>query len=488
MSYTRYSFQFAIFTVLLLRTCFGQASCLPLSGSDANHPNGLFLQLVPQKQYSGPRQNSSSTYIFQIGNATQILWDAAQGLHTVLPAAISDAVKAELSACLPKPVNQPTPPPQSVPYYNTPLISSPHILAITDFNGDRTPDAVVAVPGTNQLSVYIGNTDGTYKDPLTVTVGTASTRLASIGVADFNADRKVDVALVDSVNNAVYVLFGKGDGTFFGKSDGQYAPLTIPVGHSPAGIAMVDVNTDGRADIAVANSADNTVSVIRGNGDGTFVPASVFAVGKTPVSLISFDANNDGNMDLIVADSGSSDIASLYGLGNGGFQNAVFTKTPAPPTYLTSADFNNDGVRDIVALASDLNAVMLFTGGFQGKLTLTGTYLVPNLTTSFSVNDFDGDGNLDLLVPDTDSGSAILFLGRGDGTLFAPSVYGGGNGLTSVVSGDFNNDGKPTWWSPAPTRPPPRFPSSRERVLGSFRIPSISRFPDARTSRRGRLQ
>ena len=73
MSYTRYYFKLILFTLFLFRMCFGQASCLPLSGTDANHPNGLFLQLGPQKQYRGPRQNSSPTYITQIGGGALVL-------------------------------------------------------------------------------------------------------------------------------------------------------------------------------------------------------------------------------------------------------------------------------------------------------------------------------------------------------------------------------------------------------------------------------
>ncbi len=351
-------------------------------------------------------------------------------------------MKTEFSTCVPTPVNPPTPPPQSVPFYNTPLVTGSNLLAVGDFNRDGNVDAALVAPGSNQVTVYLGNSDGTFQAPVKTSVGNSSSSLTSIGVADFNNDKKFDIAVVDTANNAVYVLFGKGDGTFFGNSDGAFAPATIAVGHTPVALTITDVNADGNADLAVTNSADNTVSVVRGIGNGTFIPASVFAVGKNPVSVIALDINGDGNVDLVVADSGSNDIAELFGLGTGGFQNAVFTKTTASPTYLSSADFNNDGLPDLVALAEDSNAVMMFTGAYQGKLNLAGTFLVPNLSASFSVNDFDNDGNLDLLVPDTDSGSAVLLLGRGDGTLNAPSVSAAGNGLTSLATGDFNNDGK----------------------------------------------
>jgi uncharacterized protein (TIGR03437 family) len=439
MSYTSHFFKLLIFTLLLCQTCFGQANCFPLDGSDANHPNGLFLRLTPQKTYTGARQNTTPTYITQIGNGSQVILDATQGPTGVATQALVNALTSELATpdqggCLPKPVN-PMPLPQPVPYNRTPLILGSHIQVVADLNQDGLSDIAAVIPGTNQLAVYLGNSNGTFGTPTISTFGTASTKFTSIVIADFNNDKKADVAMVDTANNSVIVVFGRGDGSF-------YLPVTIPVGRAPVGIVVSDVNLDGNYDFAVTNSADNTVSVVRGNGDGTFVPPTVFPVGKNPVSIVGQDVNGDGIPDLLVADAGSSDIAELIGYGNGGFQNAIITKTPCPPTYLGSADFNNDGVPDVVALSQDLNAVMMFTGNFQGKLTLVGTFVAPNLSASFSVNDFDGDGNLDLLIPDTDSGSVVLLLGRGDGTLYAPSVYGSSNGLTSLATGDFNNDGK----------------------------------------------
>jgi uncharacterized protein (TIGR03437 family) len=438
MSYTRLFFKLVIFAIFLLQTCFAQTTCLPLYGSDAKHPNGLYVQLGPQKTYSGAKQNSTPTYIVGAGGGSLLLWDPKQGPAGFSGSQIASIVKSELTACVPTPANPTTTPPQSVPFTNTPLAISSNIVALSDFNRDGFADVVVVPAGGNQVTIYFGKLDGTFQDPVYIKPGNANTKLSAVAVADFNGDKKPDLAVLDAGNNLVYVLFGRGDGTFAG----NLPQISIPVGKSPSNLTVADINNDTFSDIVVTNSADNTVSVVRGNGDGTFIPASTFAVGKNPVAVMAQDINGDGLMDLIVADAGSSDIAELYGNGNGSFQTAIINKTPAPPTFLASADFNNDGKPDVVALSLDLNAVMMFLGGFQGKLTPAGAYLVPNLSASFAVNDYDGDGNLDLLIPDTDTGSPVLLLGRGDGTLNAPSVYGT-NGSTSIAAGDFNNDGKP---------------------------------------------
>ncbi len=401
------------------------------------HPNGLFVQLAPLKP---AKLNTSSTYILEASsyNLSLALWDSTQGPFGIAATTVQSTVQAGLASCVPPvpPGTSANPPSQAFRYTNTPLALAAHALAIADFNKDGIPDVAVMVPGSNQVSIYLGNSSGTFQNPITTTFGNAATRLSAIAVADFNKDGKIDVAVVDTANNAVYIAFNKGDGNLT-----LLPQTTLPVGHSPVSFAVADVNLDGNADLVVANSADGTVSVMRGNGDGTFIPAAAFAVGKYPVSVIVQDMNADGNPDLVVVDNGSSDIAVLFGYGNGGFQVAQFTKTSAPPTYLASADFNNDGIPDLVVLAGDANAVMMFTGGNQGKLTSTGSYLVPNLSASLSVADYNGDGALDLLIPDTDRGSPVLLLGRGDGTLIAPPVYSG-NGVTSLATGDFNHDGK----------------------------------------------
>src|SRR5207245_3543929 len=118
----------------------------------------------------------------------------------------------------------------------------------------------------------LGNGDGTFQAARSVYFGVNGARLWYIAVGDFNGDGKLDLAVTDNANNTVSVLLGNGDGTF-------QAAQTVPVGTNPALVAVGDFNGDGKPDLAVSNVVSNTVSVLLGNGDGTFLPALNFPVG-----------------------------------------------------------------------------------------------------------------------------------------------------------------------------------------------------------------
>ena len=129
----------------------------------------------------------------------------------------------------------------------------------------------------------------------------------AIVAADFNGDGKLDLAVTDATENAVFVLLGNGDGTF-------QPPITIPVGNAPDAIVAGDFNNDGKLDLATANSGDNTVTLLLGNGDGTFTQAadSPFAVGKIPVGIVAADFNGDGKLDLAVSNNLDGTVSVSY--------------------------------------------------------------------------------------------------------------------------------------------------------------------------------
>ena len=172
--------------------------------------------------------------------------------------------------------------------------------------------------------------------------------LWSIAVGDFNGDGKTDVVVANfgAVNlptNYVSVLLGNGDGTF-------QAAVNYGVGPNPTSVVVADFNGDGRADIATANSNFNAnsqgngnVSVLLGNGDGTFQQAMNYEAGSAPYSLSVGDFDGDGNADLVVTNIASNNLSVLLGNGDGTFRVALNYPVGSGPASVAIGDFNGDG-------------------------------------------------------------------------------------------------------------------------------------------------
>jgi hypothetical protein len=268
----------------------------------------------------------------------------------------------------------------------------------------------------------------------------------SVAIADFTGDGFADLAVVNSLDNTVTVLLGNGKGAF-GPSTGS----PFGVGNQPVSVAIADFNGDGNPDLVVANGQDGTVTVLLGNGMGQFVASakSPFTVGTTPVSVAVADFNGDGIADLAVANSGSNDVTVLLGDGKGDFLPAV--KSPFlvgnVPSFIVAADFNADENVDLaVANDSDGTVTVLLGNGSAGFTASSGgPFGVGTQPVSLAVSDFNADGNLDLAVANAGSGNVTVLLGNGSGGFAASggSPFTTGTLPTAVVVGDFNGDGYP---------------------------------------------
>ena len=173
--------------------------------------------------------------------------------------------------------------------------------------------------GAATISVYMGNGDGTFLPQQVYAVGNGP---QSIAVADFNGDGWLDLAVVDRNDRNVTILLGQGDGTFQVELNVCEDPLTFPIGESGQVIATADFNGDGAADLAVTDAQNSVVSVLLGVGDGTFQSRVTYAVGFNPIGLAIADFNEDGIPDLAVANAESNTVSVLLGVGDGTFQAA----------------------------------------------------------------------------------------------------------------------------------------------------------------------
>jgi hypothetical protein len=301
---------------------------------------------------------------------------------------------------------------------NFPAGKNPDSVAVADFDGDRHLDLVVANEGSGTLSVFLGNGDGSFQPARNFSAGSVP---VSVAVGDFDGDGHLDLAVVNDTNaGTVSVLLGKGDGSF-------QTLRTFPAGYSPSSLVVGDFNGDDHLDLAVTDSyAGNTstgsVSVLLGNGDGSFQAARNVPVRK-PWSLAVGDFDGDGHLDLVVTHG--YDVSVLLGNGDGNFQTA--RNSPAENGFVAIGDFNRDGHLDLAGL-SFFNVRVLLGGGDGSFQTLPASYMAGRGPAALAVADFNGDGFPDLAIANYGSGDVSILLNDGSWPGPAPPPGGGRRG------------------------------------------------------------
>jgi hypothetical protein len=261
-----------------------------------------------------------------------------------------------------------------------------------------------------------------------------------LAVGDFNLDGRADLAIANFGPGSISVLLGNGDGTY-------KAAVIYPTGEFSTSVAVGDFNGDGYPDLVTGNSGANNISVFLGNGDGTFRAAVNYGLsnaGGGPNSIAVADLNGDGRADVITADQAGT-LSVFFGNGDGSFQTSVTygtSQTSSGDSVLVVGDFNGDGYPDVAAILYGSAGLQVYLGSSNGTLHLTytafaiGGIFPSNITTG----DFNGDGKLDLAVPD--NWGVWILAGNGDGTFQTPVNVGSGGDGHGVIAGDFNGDGK----------------------------------------------
>jgi len=326
-------------------------------------------------------------------------------------------------------------------------------VIVADFNGDHKLDLVAGSlydprnpPPSNGVSVLLGNGDGTFQAGLTSPGG------SPLAAADFNVDGKLDLFAGGAI------LLGNGNGTFV-------LHATYSNGNA---VAAADLNGDGKPDLVLGEMGKNpslspyaSVSVLLGNGDGTFQTPASYGMGA--VSVIIADFNGDGKLDVAAANLNCSDnsppcspsaaLSIMLGFGDGTFVGPQ-NYSSAPVSEVITADFNGDGKPDLAASGNPYVNSGMFINVLSGNGD--GTFQTPVETTltqspgAIVSADFNGDGKTDLATVFSNCsnntclpGDAVVLIGNGDGTFQAPVQYAVGLQPQYLAVGDFNGDGSP---------------------------------------------
>ncbi|MGQ9734580.1 MAG: FG-GAP repeat domain-containing protein [Candidatus Bipolaricaulia bacterium] len=317
----------------------------------------------------------------------------------------------------------------------------PLFIVAGDFNEDSHLDLSIVNGGSNDLSILLGDGSGKFSGQTNFTVGNSPTSAAT---GDFNEDGHLDLAVVNYMGGNVSILLGDGNGRFG-------SPTNFPVGGDwPLSVVVGDFNEDSHLDLGITNSWINlndprsfgdTIALLTGDGMGNFSDPVNFVVGKAPAFAVTGDFNEDGHLDLATANAATSSVSILLGDGNGDFEVAEFPSGYGP-TFIITEDFYEDGHLDLITINHDDASILLGDG--TGRFTLLTSFIGGNGPYGAVAGDFNEDGHFDLAVTRVlGFNNVVILIGNGKGEFTKVAQVRAGFGLmpSSIVAGDFNEDG-----------------------------------------------
>lgn len=321
--------------------------------------------------------------------------------------------------------------------------ASPSGIAIGDFDGDGELDLAVDNNITGNVSVLLGKGGGTFGSKSDFATGANPYAVAA---ADLDNDGRLDLA-VGNGGGGVSVFLGNGLASLFGpKADYPAPPATCP---NADGIAVADVDGVNGLDLIVANDLQpgqgpGTVTLMLQTATpGVFGAPATFQTENGTESVAVGDFDGDGNLDVAAANDTSSSVTVLIGDGLGSFAPGVRYGITSGPYFVATADLDGDGRLDLVTANSQgRGAVSVLFGNGDGTFKPEVRYSTGAQAYAVAIADIDGDGRLDLATANYADSTVSVLVGNGDGT-FQPRVdVPVGSNPFSLAAADLDRDGR----------------------------------------------
>jgi hypothetical protein len=318
-----------------------------------------------------------------------------------------------------------------LPPISYPVGISPKNIAVADLNGDGIPDLVVTdyggIAGNGAVSVLLGNGDGTFRDAGSQLSGGGGP--VDVKVVDYSGKGVGDLVVSNYASDNLSVLLGNGDGTF-----ARGRPFLFT--RSPWDFQLLG-STKGQLDLAITNSNDRRVQVIQG-ADSRF-----YSTGDTPLSITTADLRGKGIVDLVVSNRQSSTVSVLLGNGDGTFRPARTFATDIHPDQVIVGDFNGDGIPDLATANFDAHTVTVLLGNGDGTFQFEANFSATFNPISVAAASLRGNGILDLITTSASTGDVGVLFGNGDGTFQYPIFFPAALGTDHVAVADVDGDGTP---------------------------------------------
>ena len=291
-------------------------------------------------------------------------------------------------------------------------VGVPTAIAVGSLNTttDSTPDLVVASNVTNTVTVLLGNGDGTFSNPKTAVTYVVGNQPSAIALGTFNLNNNSNLGFVvtNFADNSYSVFNGNADGTF---TQVKGSPFSLPTTETgPIAITVNDFNGDGKPDLAIVNESTNNVTVLEGNGDGTFTkfPNSPLPVGRFPVAIASGTLAGSTGPGLAVVNQDDNTVTVFLGNGDGTFTTASQSPlaTDSTPSGVAIADFAGTSTGGIAVTNSGSGTVTVFIDLGSGLFTNALEPAAGTNPGAIVVGDFTGNPLPDIAVTNNISGSA----------------------------------------------------------------------------------